>query len=167
MWHTDAIPFSIENDILADFTQAVLRTMLLEKVREDEGAAYSPSGSASISHSGNKVITTASVNCNFNPDKKDIVLGILRESLNEIANGNFSDDILTKTKEKMTKDYDTGLKDNDYWIGILSSYIDHNIDYLNGYKEKVNKITKDQVINFAKQLLNNDNCIEVTMVPEE
>ena len=167
IWHTDAIPYTIENDIIAEFTQAVLRTMLLEKVREDEGAAYSPSGSASISFSGNKVITQAGVSCNYNPDKKDVVLGILREALKNVASGNFSDDILTKTKEKLVKDYETGLKDNDYWTSVISYYIDHNIDYISNYKEIVNKVTKDQICNFAKQLLNNNNCIEVTMVPEE
>ena len=167
IWHTDAIPYTIENDIIAEFTQAVLRTMLLEKVREDEGAAYSPSGSSSISFSGNKVITQAGVSCNYNPDKKDVVLGILREALKDVASGNFSDDILVKTKEKMTKDYDTGLKDNDFWVSIISNYIDHNIDYISNYKEIVNKVTKDQICNFAKQLLNNNNCIEVTMVPEQ
>ncbi len=167
IWHTDAIPYTIENDIIAEFTQAVLRTMLLEKVREDEGAAYSPSGSASISFSGNKVITQAGVSCNYNPEKKDVVLGIMREALKDIANGNFSDDILVKTKEKLVKDYETGLKDNDYWTSVISYYIDHNIDYISNYKKIVNKVTKDQICNFAKQLLNNGNCIEVTMVPEQ
>ena len=167
IWHTDAIPYTIENDIIAEFTQAVLRTMLLEKVREDEGAAYSPSGSASISFSGNKVITQAGVSCNYNPDKKDVVLGILREALKDVASGNFSDDILTKTNEKLVKDYETGLKDNDYWTSVISYYIDHNIDYTSNYKELVNKVTKDQICNFAKQLLSYDNCIEVTMVPEQ
>jgi outer membrane receptor protein involved in Fe transport len=61
------------------------------------------------------VITQAGVSCNYNPDKKDVVLGILREALKDVASGNFSDDILTKTKEKLVKDYETGLKDNDYW----------------------------------------------------
>ena len=91
----------------------------------------------------------------------------MREALKDIANGNFSDDILVKTKEKLVKDYETGLKDNDYWTSVIIYYIDHNIDYISNYKEIVNKVTKDQICNFAKQLLNNDNCIEVTMVPEE
>ena len=65
------------------------------------------------------------------------------------------------------KDYETGLKDNDYWTSVISYYIDHNIDYISNYKEIVNKVTKDKICNFAKQLLNNGNCIEVTMVPEQ
>ncbi len=67
----------------------------------------------------------------------------------------------------MTKGHDTGLKDNDFWVSIISNYIDHNIDYFTNYKETVNKVTKDQICNFAKQLLKNNNCVEVTMVPEQ
>ncbi|MBR5087278.1 MAG: insulinase family protein [Muribaculaceae bacterium] len=168
MWHTYALPYTMENDILADITGQVLEDMLLKKVREDEGAAYSPNGWASISYSGHKVVTTAAVSCNFKPEKKDIVLGIMRESLNEIANGQVTQDILDKIKEKMAKDFDTNLKDNNYWIGLLSFYVDRNIDEYNGYKEALNKITTADISNFVKNsILKSGNCIEITMVPEE
>ena len=168
MWHTYALPYTMENDILADITGQVLEDMLLKKVREDEGAAYSPNGWASISYSGHKVVTTAAVSCNFKPEKKDIVLGIMRESLNEIANGQVTQDILDKIKEKMVKDFDTNLKDNSCWIGLLSFYVDRNIDEYTGYKEALNKVTAADISNFVKNsILNSGNCIEITMVPEE
>ena len=168
MWHTYALPYTMENDILADITGQVLEDMLLKKVREDEGAAYSPNGWASISYSGHKAVTTAAVSCNFKPEKKDIVLGIMRESLNEIANGQVTQDILDKIKEKMVKDFDTNLKDNSCWIGLLSFYVDRNIDEYTGYKEALNKVTAADISNFVKNsILNSGNCIEITMVPEE
>ena len=168
MWHTYALPYTMENDILADITGQVLDDILLKKVREDEGAAYSPNGGATISFSGDKVYTAASVSCQFKPEKKDIVLGIMRNALSEIANGQVTDDVLNKIKEKMIKDYDTNIKDNSYWIALLSMYVDRNVDEYNGYKDAVNRVTAADITNFVKNsLLKSGNCIEVTMTPEE
>ncbi len=168
MWHTYDLPYTMQNDLLADITGQVLENILLKKVREDEGAAYSPNARASISFSGHKVVTSATVSCEFKPEKKDIVLAIMRESLNEIATGQVTQDVLDKIKEKMAKDYDTNVKDNGYWISWLSFYVDRNIDVYNGYKEALNKITTQDISNFVKQsMLKTGNCIEVTMTPQD
>ena len=102
------------------------------------------------------------------PEKKDIVLNIMRESLNEIANGQVEADALQKIKEKMLKDYDTNAKSNGSWINMLNTYNDYNLDLFNGYKEAVNKVTAADISNFVKtQLLSAKNRIEVIMLPQE
>ncbi len=168
MWQSSLAPYTMENDIKADITGQVLETLLLKKVREDEGAAYSPNGYAGMSMIGKKPFIQSVASISMKPEKKDIVLNIMRESLNEIANGQVEADALQKIKEKMLKDYDTNAKSNGSWINMLNTYNDYNLDLFNGYKEAVNKVTAADISNFVKtQLLSAKNRIEVIMLPQE
>ncbi len=135
---------------------------------EDEGAAYSPHGSAGMTIKGDKPFLQALTYVNMKPEKKDLVVKIMRESLSDIANGQIEADALQKIKEKMLKDYDTNAKSNGHWISVLNMYNTFNIDTQNGYKEAVNKVTADDVSKFVKEtLVKTGNCIEVTMNPTD
>ena len=167
MWHSYDAPFTMENDIKADIAGQVLDVILLKKVREDEGAAYSPHGSAGMTMQGDKPFLQALTYVNMKPEKKDLVVKIMRESLSDIANGQIEADALQKIKEKMLKDYDTNAKSNSHWISVLSTFEDFNLDIQNGYKEAVNNVTAADVSKFVKDVLvKSGNCIEVTMNPD-
>ena len=91
----------------------------------------------------------------------------MRESINDVANGQIEADALQKIKEKMLKDYDTNAKSNAHWVNVLNMYKAFNVDTQNGYKEAVNKVTAADVSKFVKEtLVKSNNCIEVTMNPE-
>ena len=74
MWHSSLAPYTMDNDIKADITGQVLETLLLKKVREDEGAAYSPNGYAGMSMIGKKPFIQSVASISMKPEKKDIVL---------------------------------------------------------------------------------------------
>ena len=168
MWHTLNAPYTMENDIKADIAGQVLETLLLKKVREDEGAAYSPNGYASMAMMGSKPLLQALAAISMKPEKKDIVLKIMRESLTEIANGQVEADALMRIKEKMIKDYDTNAKSNGHWLSVLRNYMNYNLDFQNGYKETLDKVTAADVSAFVKNvILKENNRIEVIMLPEE
>ena len=168
MWHSYDAPYTMENDIKADIAGQVLDVILLKKVREDEGAAYSPHGSAGMTIKGDKPFIQALTYVNMKPEKKDLVVKIMRESLSDIANGQIEADALQKIKEKMIKDYDTNTKSNGHWINVLNMYNSFNVDTQNGYKEAVNKVTAADVSKFVKEtLVKTGNCIEVTMNPTD
>lgn len=167
MWHSYDAPYTMENDIKADIAGQVLDVILLKKVREDEGAAYSPHGSAGMTIKGDKPFTQALTYVSMKPEKKDLVINIMRESINDVANGQIEADALQKIKEKMLKDYDTNAKSNAHWVNVLNMYKAFNVDTQNGYKETVNKVTAADVSKFVKEtLVKSNNCIEVTMNPE-
>ena len=167
LWHSNDAPYTMENDIKADILGQVLETSLLKKIREDEGAAYSPNANAGMTMKGDKPFTQAMTYVNMKPEKKDLVINIMRESLSDVANGQIEADVLQKIKEKMLKDYDTNAKSNGHWINVLNMYKAFNIDLQNGYKETVNKVTGADISKFVKDtLLKSNNCIEVTMNPE-
>ena len=167
MWHSYDAPYTMENDIKADIAGQVLDVILLKKVREDEGAAYSPHGSAGMTIKGDKPFTQALTYVSMKPEKKDLVINIMRESINDVANGQIEADALQEIKEKMLKDYDTNAKSNAHWVNVLNMYKAFNVDTQNGYKEAVNKVTAADVSKFVKEtLVKSNNCIEVTMNPE-
>ncbi len=168
MWHSFDAPYTVKNDIMADITGQLLESQLLKKVREDEGAAYSPNGFASINFLGDKVLTQAITVISLNPDKKDIVLNIMRESVDDLAFGNIDTDAMTKIKEKMAKDYDTNAKSNGYWMNVLKLFVERNIDAHTGYKNVLNQVTAQDISDFAWQYLSKSgNRIEVVMNPDK
>ena len=116
---------------------------------------------------GDKPFTQALTYVSMKPEKKDLVINIMRESINDVANGQIEADALQKIKEKMLKDYDTNAKSNAHWVNVLNMYKAFNVDTQNGYKEAVNKVTAADVSKFVKEtLVKSNNCIEVTMNPE-
>ena len=90
MWHSFEAPYTMQNDILADIAGQLLDYILNKKVREDEGAAYSPQAGARMTMRGDKPFTQAMTYVDMKPEKKDLVIKIMRESLGEIATSTLS-----------------------------------------------------------------------------
>ncbi|MBR5638203.1 MAG: insulinase family protein [Muribaculaceae bacterium] len=166
-WHSYLAPLTLENKLTASIAGDVLDMLLLKKIREDEGAAYTTNAFGGCGKDGNKVQTMLVGICPMKPEKKDIVLKVMRESLAEMANG-VEESALTKIKEKMIKDYDTNAKSNGHWISTLKTYVNEGFDGYTAYKDVLNKITCADVSKFVNDyIIKSGNRIEVTMMPEE
>ena len=73
---------------------------------------------------------------------------------------------LQDIKSVMIKDYDTNVKENNYWVGALSDYVSYNIDIVNGYKDIVNGISTQDLSDFVRNVVRKaGNKVEVVMMP--
>ncbi|MBR5029598.1 MAG: insulinase family protein [Muribaculaceae bacterium] len=166
-WHSFLAPLSLDNQLKASIAGDVLDMVLLKKIREDEGAAYTTNAFGGLGKEGNKIQTYLIGVCPMKPEKKDIVLKVMREALGDMANG-VEESAMSKIKEKMLKDYDTNAKSNGHWISVLKTFVEDGLDTQTNYKEILNKITCADISKFVKDyLISSGNRIEVTMLPEE
>ena len=166
-WHSYLAPNTLENQLKAKIAGDVLDMILLKKIREDEGAAYTTNAFGSCGKNGHKAVTTLIGMCPMKPEKKDIVMEVMHGALNEMANGIDEGD-LNKIKEKMLKNFDTNLKQNHYWSSVIMMFATEGMDVYTNYKDILNNITCADISNFVREyIINSGNRIEVTMTPEE
>ncbi len=166
-WYNLDLPYSQESRVLTDAAGQVLDKLCLQKIREDAGAAYTTSCRGYTQRTGDRVFTTLMGHCPMNPDKQDLAISLLREQVNEIAKG-VDPGTLNGIKELMIKDYTTNVKENEYWLNVLSTWVDRGLDLDSDYVNTVNSLTPAKVSSFVKdKILKTGNVIEVIMLPAE
>lgn len=166
VWYTTALPYSLENNVKVQVAGSVLDMVYLQKIREDASAAYSASAAGYAQRVGDKVYTQLLGAVPMQPEKAELALQIMRDEVPALTKS-VNEDYLTKTKEQLLKQFDTNLKDNEFWIRALSTYESQGIDLVTDYKKVVNSITPKVVSDFVKTaILSSGNHIEVIMLPE-
>ena len=165
IWYDTKIPYSVENNIKADMLGQVLSKIYLQKIREDAGAAYSASAGGGARLYGDRCITSISASCPVKPEFVDVALKIINEEMAK-ACSTIDATTLQEIKELMIKEHNTELKENTYWMSVISAYIDPGIDYHTGYEQIVNAQTPETIAAFARQIMAAGNRVEVVMTPE-
>lgn len=87
--------------------------------------------------------------------------------LQKIAQEGPSAEHINKAKEFMLKKHTEQVKENGYWLNMLNQYYWYKADMDSNFQQLVESITPEDVKQFAKALLGQDNCIEVSMTSGE
>lgn len=144
VWTGD-IDYTLENKLKVSIVGQLMANELLNSVREDEGAAYSPYsvGSVGTSYKDYFVIQTAFA---LNPDKREKSEKATINSLETLAK-DIPDTELKKMKEYMLKRYDEQVRENGYWLGVMEDAAMNGIDSYSDYKKIINSLTAEQMEN--------------------
>ena len=165
-WFDDKTPYTLENQIKANILGQVLSKIFLQKIREDESAAYSAGARGYSTYEGNKFLTAVMGYCPMKPEKADVALRIMNEEMVEACKS-IDPTTLKEIKELFVKDLTTDFKENGYWVRTLHNYLFTGADSHTGILDIVNAQTPESIAAFAKQLLSAGNKVEVVMMPEE
>lgn len=155
-----------KNTLLMSMFDQVLDIVYTEKVREDEGGTYGVHSQGSIGRypEGQTILQ---IIYDTDPAKVNDLNVIIHRELNSIAEDGPRAEDFSKVKEYMMKQYTENLKENNYWLGILSNKYFYGEDLYSNYLDIVKSITADDIKDFAKQLLSQGNEAVVVMMPEE
>lgn len=162
---TGDLEYNVMNDILADYLTSILRTRYLEEIREKEGGTYGVGVRVSL-----RKFPTPSfvVQIQFDTDPKlrEKLIGIVYSEIEKIRNqGPLADD-LNKTKEFMLKEYEQNQRENGYWVNVIRSKYEDNLDFDTNYANLVKSVDDEAVKNFANKLFGQGNVVEVVMTSE-
>lgn len=163
VWNMD-MPLTMKNKLIVSITGQLMSNELLNSVREDEGAAYSP---YSVGYIDRTYKDNATIQTSFglNPDKYKTSETATIKCLEKL-----SKDIpvaeLKKMQEYMLKSYDENIVENGYWLGVLESYVVDGEDMYTGYKKAVEELTVGDIENFVDKLIKSENRFEILMLPE-
>ena len=162
------IPYSIKNSIHTDALGDILQLRVLETVREAEGGAYSPRAGAFFSREPKKLIFVGfSFDCN--PELVNNLVGIVNAELKKIANGVINDDDLNKTRTNFLKEREQAKDKNYYDMNLLTSYFkfNENINDPKNFEDIVTTMSKKDIQNMAKQVLDGGESYQVIFKPKQ
>lgn len=158
------MPFTAKNEALASIMGQILSNRLLKKIREEMGAVYSINAVSRMTRTGDNNVVLQ-IPFPMKPEMKNQVLEEIYNMTHDMAD-NIADDELNPIKEYMVKKAVENKELNSAWLDELTDYQVNGVDTFNGDVEVLNSITTQDVKNFAKDFLDQNNYRVVILDPE-
>jgi zinc protease len=156
-----------KNRYLLDSMLEYLRIKLRERIREDLGGTYGVQVQGSYYHYPQQRYQIT-IQFGSDPQRVTELTTAIFVILDSLKNFGITDDYLQKIKEMQLRSYETGSRENDFWL--------HNLEfkYFNG-EQAIDILTYPQLVKelklqdfqiTARQYLNSDSYVQVTLYPE-
>ena len=154
--------YNNRNDLLMDAIGQLLRIVYTDKVREEKGGTYGVQASGSLQH---HPYDEAMLRIAFqtDPQKYRELIPVIYEQLHKMADEGPTQEDLDKVKAYELKVYNQVLRMNNYWEYVVYNDLFNGIDVDTDFRSIVESMTCEEIRNTLRQLLNQKNCIEVTM----
>jgi zinc protease len=158
--------WSRKNEHIMESLMDVLNIKLRETIREEKGGTYGVRNYHQIyripeSH--------YSINIRFgcNPERVSELLKDFYNVTDSLKNFGPDETVITKIKEIQKRQRELRLKENGFWLGIISDYLENNEDPLEmlNYYKWVDEITPDDIKKAANDYLG-ENIVKVILYPE-
>ncbi len=159
--------YSAENKLLLDAIGKILTTRLLEVIREDKSSVYSIGASPSSSKYPEEEYTI-SIYYGTDPQKLSELKQAVFEEIKDFSENGPSEEELNKAKEKMLRERETALRENGFWLSLLSNtyYLkDGDFSQFGTYDKLVNNLTADAVKNAFQKYFDFHNYVSVALKP--
>ena len=154
--------YNNRNELLMDAIGQLLRIVYTEKVREDKGGTYSVQASGDLQHHPNDEALLR-IAFQTDPQKYNDLIPIVFKELEKMATEGPSQQDLDKVKAYELKVYNQVLRMNNYWEYVLYTDLYNGIDVDTDFRYIVENMTCGDIRTTLRNLLNQNNCIEVTM----
>lgn len=154
--------YNNRNELLMDAIGQLLRIVYTEKVREDKGGTYSVQVSGDLQHHPNNEALLR-IAFQTDPQKYNDLIPIVYKELEKMATEGPSQQDLDKVKAYELKVYNQVLRMNNYWEYVLYTDLYNGIDVDTNFRYIVENMTCDDIRTTLRNLIDQNNCIEVTM----
>jgi M16 family peptidase len=154
--------YNNRNELLMDAIGQLLRIVYTEKVREDKGGTYSVQVSGDLQHHPNNEALLR-IAFQTDPQKYNSLIPIVYKELEKMATEGPSKQDLDKVKAYELKVYNQVLRMNNYWEYVLYTDLYNGIDVDTDFRYIVENMTCDDIRTTLRNLIDQNNCIEVTM----
>lgn len=154
--------YNNRNELLMDAIGQLLRIVYTEKVREDKGGTYSVQVSGDLQHHPDDEALLR-IAFQTDPQKYNSLIPIVYKELEKMATEGPSQQDLDKVKAYELKVYNQVLRMNNYWEYVLYTDLYNGIDVDTDFRYIVENMTCDDIRTTLRNLIDQNNCIEVTM----
>ena len=165
IYYTADLPFSPQTDLQLDFLKRALSIAYTDSVREEKGGTYGVSVDFNLEKT-EQPNAMLRISYNADPQRYEELNPIIYQQLKNMAEHGPAASTMKKIKEYLVKQYDQVRITNDYWSYIAWHEIDDEADFDRNYCQMVNDMQAADVQRIARQLLDSNRCIEVTMLSE-
>jgi len=147
---------------------SILNELLFDKVREEENLVYSISSAKYFDEKIPEEITSFYIYFTGDPNNVENINNRIDELIKTIKNKEFDIQIYKDQKVALKKDFEAGLKTNDFWLSSILKAIKYsqNIEKVTYLNSIVDSITLNEIAKLAKQLLDNQYFERVSYLSE-
>lgn len=165
---SDEFDYKPENTLKLNAMMEVFNIRLREVIREDKGGVYGIRASHRVNQYP-KPRYTITIGFGTGPQRVQELIEDAIDVMNELRNKEISDENFTKVKEILKREYETNLKENNFWLNYIynSDYNKLDIARLAKYVENVDKLTKKDIQETAKKYLQTDKIMQFVLNPEQ
>jgi len=148
--------------------EGVLGLKLIDRVREADGATYSPRSRSSMS-SVSPGYGYLSVSLDLEPDQVDPYFAVIDEVVATLVAGDISEDELHRARQPILEDLEQSEESNGAWLGIVSiaQTQPRFLDVHRNYPGILASVTIDEIVSAAQEYLNPDKAFRVAILPPE
>ncbi|MCX6307913.1 MAG: insulinase family protein, partial [Bacteroidia bacterium] len=163
--YTAVMPFNMDNVVRMEALASILDLRYTATIREKEGATYGVGLRGSML---NTPIELATLSIRFDTDPKlvDRMLGIIHSEIDTLALIGPKPEDLNKVKLNMFKQYKEDLEDNSYWSYALTRYYKDKLNYVADFEKAVEALSIESIRATAKELLKQNNRMEILLQPQ-
>lgn len=163
--YSGTLNYELKNQLALSVLKQILDIVYVRTVREEAGGTYGVEVRSWISRipAGQSVLQ---MSFDTDPERVSMIAPIINRELMKIAENGPEDSDLLKVKEYMMKKFQEDEKHNGYWLGILVSKYFYGEENHTNYLSLVNALTKEDIKTLTKQLLSQNNHIEIIMNPK-
>lgn len=159
----DAV-YNKKNKILSYMLSEWLKKRYLETIREEEGGSYGVQVGTSLSQTPSPLFSLE-INFDCNPDKADALVKIIHAELARVQTENIPANMLEDIKQSILKNHQEQIKQNNYWLNVLTSYVRNNEEPQDTeiLKNTLSTLTAKDLKDFIVSSLKKSNSVQVLM----
>lgn len=167
MQFNEDFDYTLNNRVALKALGKILSIRLIEEIRENNSMVYSIGAYPSYE----KLPTpTANVSVYFpcSPDNIEAATDGTLKIFREIAENGPSEVNLNKAKQQLLKERETNMRENNYWLNSMKSFVFNQISYTEFVNEEkaINALTIDDIKTIAKKHLSESNYVRISLKPE-
>lgn len=166
VFHGD-FDYTSRNRLVLNAVESILSTRLLEVIREDKSSVYSIRANASTSKYPDQEYSI-SISYGTDPAKLDELKKAVFAEIKSFSENGPSEDELQKAKEKMLRQREVALRENSFWLSVLSNtyYLkDGDFSEFGTYNDLVNSIGQNEVKDAFNKYFDFEQYVSVALKP--
>ncbi len=144
----------------------VMGLKLIERIREELGATYSPNATSSFS-SVNPGYGYLGVSLDIEPEEIGSLIAVVDEIAAELSSGGVSEDELARARRPVLERLEERLENNRYWLGLIAT-AQSEPEYLERHRQAVEQyesVTPDELVALAETYLRPELAYRIAIVP--
>ena len=150
--------------VALDIVQYILDMRYVQSLREEEGGTYGASTATALQRRpAGKALVQTYFNCN--PAKADLLRELAAKGIAELAAEGPTDEEMTQALLNLRKNLPESRISNAYWAGQIENWIDYAEDADTLRETALQLVTKEDVKNITKAMIESGNFIELVQRP--
>lgn len=147
---------------------ALFDIRLREVIREDKSGSYGVSTTGFIDGWPQRFYEFY-IEFGCEPEREEELRTAVLETIKDVKSGNISDELILKLKESYSRNIETSLRNNGWWLSRFSAEVLYTYEplwYTKNSSKAIDWITKEALVEAANKYLNTDRMVTAYLKPE-